>query len=118
MCIVNQLNCMCAPSALHQISPLLQADKYGVPRICFVNKMDRMGANFHRTVEMIVTNLAATPLVLQVGPFLHGSQNICKPGEAARVGSRVFEWVPGGCLSSGGLCPQPPGSPGKNVHVM
>eukprot|EP00891_Asterochloris_glomerata_P006841 jgi/Astpho2/6841/e_gw1.00105.13.1_t len=43
-----------------------QADKYGVPRICFVNKMDRMGANFHRTVEMIVTNLAATPLVLQL----------------------------------------------------
>ena len=41
-----------------------------MPRICFVNKMDRMGANFHRTVEMIVTNLAATPLVLQVRPFL------------------------------------------------
>ena len=59
-----------------QINPLLQADKYGVPRICFVNKMDRMGANFHRTVEMIVTNLAAKPLVLQVRPGLHGSQNL------------------------------------------
>jgi hypothetical protein len=34
-----------------------------VPRICFVNKMDRMGANFFRTVDMIVTNLGATPLV-------------------------------------------------------
>lgn len=40
-----------------------QADKYGVPRICFVNKMDRMGANFFRTVDMIVSNLAAVPLV-------------------------------------------------------
>jgi elongation factor G len=40
-----------------------QADKYGVPRICFVNKMDRMGANFFRTVDMIVSNLGATPLV-------------------------------------------------------
>jgi translation elongation factor EF-G len=40
-----------------------QADKYGVPRICFVNKMDRMGANFYRTVDMIVSNLGATPLV-------------------------------------------------------
>ena len=32
-----------------------QADKYGVPRICFVNKMDRVGANFYRTVDMIET---------------------------------------------------------------
>lgn len=31
----------------------LQADKYGVPRICFVNKMDRMGANFYRTRDMV-----------------------------------------------------------------
>ena len=38
-----------------------QADKYGVPRLCFVNKMDRMGANFYRTVDMIVSNLGATP---------------------------------------------------------
>jgi elongation factor G len=41
-----------------------QADKYGVPRICFVNKMDRMGANFFRTVDMIKGNLGANPLVL------------------------------------------------------
>ena len=40
-----------------------QADKYGVPRLCFVNKMDRMGANFYRTVDMIVANLGANPLV-------------------------------------------------------
>lgn len=43
-----------------------QADKYGVPRICFVNKMDRLGANFFRTRDMIVSNLGANPLVLQV----------------------------------------------------
>ncbi len=43
-----------------------QADKYGVPRICFVNKMDRTGANFYRTVDMIVSRLNATPLVLQL----------------------------------------------------
>ena len=46
--------------------PNMQADKYGVPRICFVNKMDRMGADFFNTVKMIVSNLAATPAVLQV----------------------------------------------------
>jgi elongation factor G len=43
-----------------------QADKYGVPRICFVNKMDRTGANFFRTVTMIHERLNATPLVIQL----------------------------------------------------
>lgn len=43
-----------------------QADKYGVPRICFVNKMDRLGANFFRTRDMIVANLGAKPLVIQI----------------------------------------------------
>ncbi|EPS58749.1 hypothetical protein M569_16064, partial [Genlisea aurea] len=43
-----------------------QADKYGVPRICFVNKMDRLGANFFRTRDMIVSNLGAKPLVIQI----------------------------------------------------
>ncbi len=43
-----------------------QADKYGVPRICFVNKMDRVGAEFHRCVEMISSRLGATPLVVQL----------------------------------------------------
>lgn len=43
-----------------------QADKYGVPRICFVNKMDRLGANFFRTRDMIISNLGAKPLVLQL----------------------------------------------------
>ncbi len=43
-----------------------QADRYGVPRICFVNKMDRVGAEFHRCVDMIVDRLGATPLVIQL----------------------------------------------------
>src|SRR5476651_2310469 len=43
-----------------------QADKYGVPRICFVNKMDRIGANFQRTVDMIVDRLGTVPLVIQL----------------------------------------------------
>jgi elongation factor G len=43
-----------------------QADKYHVPRLCFVNKMDRTGANFFRAVEMIEQRLGAHPLVLQL----------------------------------------------------
>ena len=43
-----------------------QADKYGVPRMCFVNKMDRIGANFYRCVDMIVDRLGAKPLVIQL----------------------------------------------------
>jgi len=43
-----------------------QADRYDVPRVCFVNKMDRVGAEFHRCVEMITDRLGATPLVVQL----------------------------------------------------
>jgi elongation factor G len=43
-----------------------QADKYRVPRICFVNKMDRMGANFYRTVDMIIDRLGAVPLAINL----------------------------------------------------
>jgi elongation factor G len=43
-----------------------QADKYNVPRICFVNKMDRIGADFFRCVEMMIDRLGARPLVLQL----------------------------------------------------
>ena len=43
-----------------------QADKYDVPRICFVNKMDKMGADFYFTVDTIVNRLGARPLVLQL----------------------------------------------------
>ncbi|SEG32306.1 translation elongation factor 2 (EF-2/EF-G) [Thermomonospora echinospora] len=43
-----------------------QADRYGVPRICFVNKLDRVGAEFHRCVDMIENRLNAVPLVMQL----------------------------------------------------
>src|SRR5881394_372900 len=43
-----------------------QADKYKVPRICFVNKMDRMGADFWRTVGMITDRLGAVPIPIQI----------------------------------------------------
>ena len=43
-----------------------QANKYNVPRFCFVNKMDRIGANFYRTVEMVESRLQANPLVVQL----------------------------------------------------
>ncbi|CAN5615139.1 elongation factor G [soil metagenome] len=43
-----------------------QADKYSVPRICFVNKMDRTGASFERTVEMIIDRLKANPVLIQL----------------------------------------------------
>ena len=43
-----------------------QANKYNVPRICFVNKMDRLGADFWRTVEMIRERLGASPVPIQI----------------------------------------------------
>ncbi len=43
-----------------------QADRYNVPRICYVNKMDRVGADFHRTVDSIAHRLQANPVVIQL----------------------------------------------------
>jgi elongation factor G len=43
-----------------------QADRYGVPRICFVNKMDRVGASYERTIESIRDRLGANPIVMQI----------------------------------------------------
>jgi len=43
-----------------------QADRYGVPRICFVNKMDRVGASYERTVESIIDRLGANPIPMQL----------------------------------------------------
>ena len=43
-----------------------QADRYGVPRICFVNKMDRVGASFERTIESIKDRLGANPIPVQI----------------------------------------------------
>lgn len=43
-----------------------QADRYGVPRLCFVNKMDRVGASFERTLDMVRQRLGANPIPLQI----------------------------------------------------
>jgi len=43
-----------------------QADRYGVPRICFVNKMDRVGASYERTIETIRERLGANPIAMQI----------------------------------------------------
>ncbi len=43
-----------------------QANRYKVPRICFINKMDRVGANFHRTLSMIENRLGANPIPIQL----------------------------------------------------
>src|SRR5215469_3294016 len=50
-----------------------QADKYRVPRICFVNKMDRTGASFERTVQMIIERLGANPVPVQLPIGSEGS---------------------------------------------
>ncbi|MFI5690454.1 elongation factor G [Kribbella sp. NPDC051586] len=65
-----------------------QADRYGVPRICFVNKLDRTGAEFMRCVDMIVDRLAAVPLVLQL-PIGSESDFI---GVVDLVGMRALTW--------------------------
>src|SRR6187397_332829 len=43
-----------------------QADKYGVPRICFINKLDRAGASFDRSFESIISRLGANPVAVQI----------------------------------------------------
>jgi elongation factor G len=43
-----------------------QADKYGVPRICFINKLDRAGASFQRSFDSIITRLGANPIAIQI----------------------------------------------------
>src|SRR6266540_2388271 len=66
----------------------LQADKYGVPRMCFVNKLDRTGADFFRCVQMMVERLGATPLVLQLPIGLESSFI----GVVDLVGMRALTW--------------------------
>lgn len=50
-----------------------QANDYGVPRICFINKMDRTGANFERTIEMIIDRLKGSPVPIQI-PYGSGDE--------------------------------------------
>ncbi len=73
-----------------------QADRYDVPRIAFVNKMDRTGANFERTVEMMVDRLNANPLVLQL-PWgtesdLHGVIDLVNMNAHYWEGDMGEEW--------------------------
>ncbi|MGH3918874.1 MAG: elongation factor G, partial [Pseudonocardiaceae bacterium] len=65
-----------------------QADKYDVPRICFVNKMDKLGADFYFTVGTIRERLGATPLVIQL-PI--GSESDFQ-GVVDLVGMRALTW--------------------------
>jgi elongation factor G len=65
-----------------------QADKYNVPRICFVNKMDKLGANFEYTVGTIIDRLGAKPLVLQL-PI--GAENTFE-GVVDLIGMRGLTW--------------------------
>ncbi len=65
-----------------------QADKYGVPRICFVNKLDRTGADFFMCVDMIINRLNATPLVVQI-PIGNEADFI---GVVDLVGMRALTW--------------------------
>ena len=55
-----------------------QANKYRVPRMCFINKMDRIGANFYRTVDMVKERLQAVPAVIQL-PVGAGGPESNKP---------------------------------------
>ncbi|MFM9134499.1 MAG: elongation factor G [bacterium] len=81
-----------------------QADRYKVPRICFVNKLDRVGAEFHRCVDMIVSRLNATPLVLQIpigaeGDFkgvidLVRMRALVWPGETQKGEDYIVEEIP------------------------
>ncbi len=65
-----------------------QANKYSVPRMCFVNKLDRTGADFFRCVEMMVDRLNSTPLVLQLP--IGAEQDFL--GVVDLVGMRALTW--------------------------
>ncbi len=68
-----------------------QANKYGVPRICFVNKMDRIGADFHRAVTMIRDRLDAVPAVVQL-PI--GAEGLFR-GVIDLLGMKALVWEEG-----------------------
>jgi elongation factor G len=65
-----------------------QAEKYHVPRMCFVNKLDRTGADFFRCVDMMITRLNATPLVMQL-PIGNEANFI---GVVDLLGMRALTW--------------------------
>jgi elongation factor G len=65
-----------------------QADKYHVPRMCFVNKLDRTGADFFRCVQMMIERLNATPLVVQIPIGLEANHI----GVVDLIGMRALTW--------------------------
>ena len=74
-----------------------QADRYGVPRMAFINKMDRIGADFYNAVEMIKTRLGAKPVALQIpyggGEFFNGLVDLIKmKGVIYNEGTHGSEW--------------------------
>lgn len=81
-----------------------QADRYNVPRICFVNKLDRTGASFDRCVDMIKSRLNATPLVLQIPIGIEGDfsglvdliamKALVWPGETKKGEDYIIEEIP------------------------
>jgi elongation factor G len=68
-----------------------QANKYGVPRICFINKMDRIGADFYRAVDMIKDRLDAKPAVLQIPIGAEGNFR----GMVDLLGMKALVWEEG-----------------------
>ncbi|MBV9933747.1 MAG: elongation factor G, partial [Actinobacteria bacterium] len=68
-----------------------QANKYGVPRICFVNKMDRIGADFFRAVDMIKERLDASPAVIQIP--IGAESNYA--GSIDLIGMKALVWEAG-----------------------
>src|SRR2546429_6895255 len=68
-----------------------QANKYGVPRICFINKMDRIGADFFRAVEMIRDRLDARPAVVQIPIGAEGNFRRC----VDLIGMKGLVWEEG-----------------------
>ena len=83
-----------------------QADKYGVPRLCFINKMDRMGANFYRTRDMIVANLGANPLLILGGGGVGGWRCVGAGRGLVGAGCRggLAGLAAGTVLLGGGTC--------------
>ena len=70
-----------------------QADRYGVPRICFVNKMDRMGADFWRTIDSITKRLGANPVAVQM-PIGVGERLLRRRGSDRGKGHRLLRRGP------------------------
>ncbi len=88
----------CRASSRSRETVWRQADRYGVPRICFVNKMDRVGASFDRTIDMIRERLGANPIPMQL-PIgcevgFHGAWSICSTMKGDHLDGRARARAP------------------------